>query len=142
MKTIKVKNMQSRVKWVENMTFVGQSSSAHSVVLDGNGGEKGPSPMELVLMAAGGCSSVDVVGGLQDLQQQITACEVQILAERRDQAPRLFTGAKLHFVVTGHALDEQLVSKVVADSLEKYCSVCLMLGKGVELSHSYEIVVA
>lgn len=46
--------MQSRVKWVENMTFVGQSSSGHSIVLDGNGGEKAPSPMELVLMAAGG----------------------------------------------------------------------------------------
>ena len=134
--------MQSRVKWIENMTFMGQSSSGHSVVLDGNGGEKAPSPMELVLMAAGGCSSVDVVSGLQDLQQQITACEVNISAERREQAPRIFTSANLHFVVTGHALDDELVSKVVVDSLEKYCSVCLMLGKGVELSHSYEIVAA
>ncbi|CEO37942.1 OsmC family protein [Photobacterium kishitanii] len=134
--------MQSRVKWVENMTFVGQSSSGHSVVLDGNGGDKAPSPMELVLMAAGGCSSVDVVSGLQDLQQQITGCEVNISAERREQAPRIFTHANLHFVVSGHDLAPQLVSKVVADSLEKYCSVCLMLGKGVELSHSYEIVVA
>ncbi|MCP4957233.1 OsmC family protein [Photobacterium aquimaris] len=132
--------MQSRVKWVENMTFVGQSSSGHSIVLDGNGGDKAPSPMELVLMAAGGCSSVDVVSGLQDLQQQITGCEVQISAERREQAPRLFAAAKLHFVVTGHDLNADKVSKVVADSLEKYCSVCLMLGKGVELSHSYEIV--
>ena len=134
--------MQSRVKWVENMTFVGQSSSGHSIVLDGNGGEKAPSPMELVLMAAGGCSSVDVVSGLQNLQQQITAREVNISAERREQAPRIFTSANLHFVVTGHALDDELVSKVVVDSLEKYCSVCLMLGKGVELSHSYEIVAA
>ncbi|KAE8176903.1 OsmC family protein [Photobacterium carnosum] len=134
--------MQSRVKWLENMTFVGQSASGHSVVLDGNGGEKAPSPMELVLMAAGGCSSVDVVSGLQELQQQITGCEVEISAERREQAPRIFTHANLHFVVTGHDLNDQLVSKVVADSLEKYCSVCLMLGQGVEMSHSYKIVVA
>ncbi|MCD9541414.1 OsmC family protein [Photobacterium carnosum] len=134
--------MQSRVKWLENMTFVGQSASGHSVVLDGNGGEKAPSPMELVLMAAGGCSSVDVVSGLQELQQQITGCEVEISAERHEQAPRIFTHANLHFVVTGHDLNDQLVSKVVADSLEKYCSVCLMLGQGVEMSHSYEIVVA
>ncbi|MCD9537522.1 OsmC family protein [Photobacterium carnosum] len=134
--------MQSRVKWLENMTFVGQSASGHNVVLDGNGGEKAPSPMELVLMAAGGCSSVDVVSGLQELQQQITGCEVEISAERREQAPRIFTHANLHFVVTGHDLNDQLVSKVVADSLEKYCSVCLMLGQGVEMSHSYEIVVA
>ncbi len=45
--------MQSSVKWVEGMTFLGQSDSGHSVVMDGNGGAVAPSPMELVLMAAG-----------------------------------------------------------------------------------------
>ncbi|PSU49906.1 OsmC family protein [Photobacterium frigidiphilum] len=132
--------MKSRVKWVEGMTFLAQSNSGHSVVMDGNGGEKAPSPMELVLMAAGGCSSVDVVDGLKSAGQKITACEAQIDAERREQSPKLFTGANLHFVVTGYDLDESLVAKAVSDSLEKYCSVCLMLGKGVELTHSYEVV--
>ncbi|HIF9189214.1 TPA: OsmC family protein [Photobacterium damselae] len=132
--------MQSRVKWVEGMTFLGQSSSGHSVVMDGNGGDKAPSPMELVLMAAGGCSSVDVVEGLKSAGQKITACEAQVSATRREQAPRLFTQASLHFVVTGVDLDEALVAQTVANSLEKYCSVCLMLGKGVELTHSYQVV--
>ncbi|GAD31012.1 OsmC family protein [Photobacterium leiognathi] len=134
--------MQSRVKWVEDMTFLGQSSSGHSVVMDGNGGDKAPSPMELVLMAAGGCSSVDVVSGLKAQAQNIVGCEVQISAQRRDQAPRLFTQANLHFVVSGFDLEESAVANVVADSLEKYCSVCLMLGKGVELTHSYEVISA
>lgn len=134
--------MQSRVKWVEEMTFLGQSNSGHSVVMDGNGGATAPSPMELVLMAAGGCSSVDVVDGLKAAGQQITACEAQISSERREQAPRIFTTANLHFVVTGHDLDETLVAKAVADSLEKYCSVCLMLGEGVEMTHSYAVVPA
>ncbi|MDV5171993.1 MULTISPECIES: OsmC family protein [Photobacterium] len=132
--------MQSRVKWVENMTFLGQSNSGHSVVMDGNGGEKAPSPMELVLMAAGGCSSVDVVDGLKSAGQKITGCEAQINSVRREQAPRIFTTANLHFVVTGENLDEAVVAKTVADSLEKYCSVCLMLGEGVEMTHSYEVV--
>lgn len=134
--------MQSRVKWVEEMTFLGQSNSGHSVVMDGNGGEKAPSPMEMVLMAAGGCSSVDVVDGLKSAGQKITACEAQISSERREQAPRIFTSANIHFVVTGFDLDEALVEKVVADSLQKYCSVCLMLGEGVEMTHSYEVVKA
>ncbi|WP_120513794.1 OsmC family protein [Photobacterium salinisoli] len=134
--------MQSRVKWVEGLTFVGQSNSGHSVVMDGNGGKTAPSPMELVLMAAGGCSSVDVVDGLKSAGQAITACEANITSERREQAPRYFTAANLHFVVTGHDLDEALVAKAVGDSLEKYCSVCLMLGKGVALTHSFEIVAA
>ncbi|WP_318483757.1 OsmC family protein [Photobacterium leiognathi] len=134
--------MQSRVKWVEDMTFLGQSRSGHSVVMDGNGGDKAPSPMELVLMAAGGCSSVDVVSGLKAQAQNIVGCEVQISAQRREQAPRLFTQANLHFVVSGFDLEESAVANVVADSLEKYCSVCLMLGKGVEVTHSYEVISA
>ncbi|MGF1724585.1 OsmC family protein [Photobacterium nomapromontoriensis] len=134
--------MQSRVKWVEGMTFLGQSNSGHSVVMDGNGGQKAPSPMELVLMAAGGCSSVDVVDGLKSAGQKITACEAQISSVRREQAPRIFTSANLHFVVTGVDLDASVVAKTVSDSLQKYCSVCLMLGEGVEMTHSYEVVEA
>ncbi len=85
---------------------------------------------------------MDVVDGLKSAGQQIVACEAQISSERREQAPRIFTSANIHFVVTGHDLDEALVAKVVADSLQKYCSVCLMLGEGVEMTHSYEAVKA
>ncbi|ECJ5921152.1 hypothetical protein GI258_01780 [Salmonella enterica subsp. houtenae] len=44
--------MQARVKWVEGLTFLGESSSGHQVLMDGNSGDKAPSPMEMVLMAA------------------------------------------------------------------------------------------
>lgn len=132
--------MQAQVKWVEDMTFLGQSNSGHSIVMDGNGGSKAPSPMELVLMAAGGCSSVDVVDGLKSAEQNVTGCEAQLSATRRDQAPKLFTEVNIHFVVTGDNLDEEVVAKVTADSLEKYCSVCLMLGEGIKMTHSYEVV--
>jgi len=57
--------MQARVKWVEGLTFLGESSSGHQVLMDGNSGDKAPSPMEMVLMAAGGCSAIDVVSILQ-----------------------------------------------------------------------------
>lgn len=53
--------MQARVKWVEGLTFLGESSSGHQILMDGNSGDKAPSPMEMVLMAAGGCSAIDVV---------------------------------------------------------------------------------
>lgn len=45
--------MQARVKWVEGLTFLGESASGHQVLMDGNSGDKAPSPMEMVLMAAG-----------------------------------------------------------------------------------------
>ncbi|GAL32301.1 OsmC/Ohr family protein [Vibrio maritimus] len=132
--------MQAEVKWIEGFKFLGQSQSGHSIVMDGSGGETAPSPMEMVLMAAGGCSSVDVVDGLKSANQDVTACTAKLTTERRETAPRIFTTVNIHFVVSGNQLDEALVEKVTKDSLEKYCSVCLMLGEGVTMTHSWEIV--
>ncbi|MDW6005295.1 OsmC family protein [Vibrio mangrovi] len=132
--------MHAEVTWVDGLKFVGHSASGHSVVMDGSGGKTAPSPMEMVLMAAGGCSSVDVVDGLKSAGQRVTDCRTKLTTERRETAPRLFTQIHIHFQVSGDALDPAIVAKVTADSLEKYCSVCLMLGKGIEMSHSWEIV--
>ncbi|WGV98398.1 OsmC family protein [Vibrio sp. YMD68] len=132
--------MQAEVKWVEEFKFLGQSQSGHSIVMDGNGGATAPSPMEMLLMAAGGCSSVDVVDGLKEAGQQVSECVAKLTTERREVAPRIFIQVNIHFVVSGASLDADIVEKVAADSLEKYCSVCLMLGQGVEMTHSWEIV--
>ncbi|MGR5219195.1 OsmC family protein [Vibrio parahaemolyticus] len=132
--------MQAEVKWIEDFKFLGQSESGHSVVMDGNGGETAPSPMEMVLMAAGGCSSVDVVDGLKSAEQNVTSCNAKLTTERRETAPKVFTRVNIHFEVSGTNLDATIVEQVTRDSLEKYCSVCLMLGAGIEMSHSWEIV--
>ncbi|GLQ72665.1 OsmC family protein [Vibrio penaeicida] len=134
--------MKAEVKWIDGFKFLGTSNSGHSLVMDGSGGEHAPSPMEVVLMASGGCSSVDVVDGLKSKNQKITDCVAEIRSERRESAPKLFTEIHIHFKVTGYELDESLVAKVVSDSLEKYCSVCLMLGNGIEMTHSFEIIPA
>ncbi|WP_295891759.1 OsmC family protein [uncultured Vibrio sp.] len=132
--------MQAEVKWIEDFKFIGQSQSGHSIVMDGNGGATAPSPMEMVLMAAGGCSSVDVVDGLKEAGQRVAECVAKLSTERRDTAPRIFTKINIHFEVSGDNLDTGIVAQVAKDSLEKYCSVCLMLGEGIEMTHSWEIV--
>jgi putative redox protein len=132
--------VEANVKWVDGLRFVGCSGSGHSLVMDGNAGDSAASPMELVLLAAGGCSSVDVVSILQKGRQQIRGCEVRLQAERAPDVPRVFTRLHLHFIVTGKALKEKQVERAVALSMEKYCSVSSMLAKSAELSHSFEIV--
>ncbi|EBL9327299.1 OsmC family protein [Salmonella enterica] len=134
--------MQARVKWVEGLTFLGESSSGHQILMDGNSGDKAPSPMEMVLMAAGGCSAIDVVSILQKGRQNVTNCEVKLTSERREDAPRLFTPINLHFIVTGSDLKEAAVARAVDLSAEKYCSVALMLEKAVNITHSYEVIAA
>lgn len=132
--------MQAEVKWVDDFTFIGGSQSGHAVVMDGNAGNKAPSPMELVLIAAGGCSSVDVVDGLKSAGKEVVSCLAKLTTERRETAPKVFTRVNIHFEIAGRDLDATIVEKVTRDSLEKYCSVCLMLGKGVEMTHSWELV--
>ncbi|WP_036772943.1 OsmC family protein [Photorhabdus australis] len=131
--------MQARVKWVEGLSLLGESSSGHQIMMDGNAGDKAPSPMEMVLMATGGCSTIDVVSILQKGRYDITDCEVKLTSRRREEAPRLFTHINLHFMVTGKGLTDKAVERAVMLSAEKYCSVSLMLGNSVEITHSFEI---
>lgn len=132
--------MHARVKWVEGLTFLGESASGHQILMDGNAGDKAPSPMEMVLLAAGGCSAVDVVSILQKGRHAVSDCEVRLTSERAEEEPRVFTHINLHFIVSGSGLSDKAVARAVALSAEKYCSVAMMLGKGVAITHSYERV--
>lgn len=132
--------MEAKVRWYENNTFIGHSGSGHAVVFDGNKDDSiAPSPMEMVLMAAGACSSVDVVSILKKSRQQVIGCEVQLKAERADSVPKVFTKLHLHFVVSGTDLSEKQVERAVQLSADKYCSVSIMLSGSVAVSHSFSI---
>ena len=136
--------MKCRVKWLDHMSFVGESDSGHSVVMDGapeaGGRNLGIRPMEMLLLGLGGCSAFDVVMILQKSRQSFVDCEVEIEAERAEQIPKVFTSIHLHFIVKGKNLDKSKVGKAVALSAEKYCSASKMLEKAADISHDFEIV--
>ena len=135
--------MKARVKWLDNMSFVGESGSGHAVVMDGapefGGRNLGMRPMEMLLLGLGGCSSFDVVLILQKSKQQVLDCEVLMEAERADKDPKVFTRIHLHFVVSGRNLSLEKVERAVKLSAEKYCSASIMLGKTAEITHDFEV---
>ncbi|MEZ5479047.1 MAG: OsmC family protein [Thiolinea sp.] len=136
--------MRARVKWLDNMSFVGESGSGHSVVMDASpdvgGRDLGVRPMEMLLLGLGGCSSIDVMLILQKSQQQVTNCTVEISAERADKEPKVFTRIHLHFIVEGRQLADNKVARAIKLSAEKYCSASLMLEKTAEITHDYEVL--
>lgn len=134
--------MEARVQWLSDLTFVATSGSGHQVVMDGNQGKRAASPMEMVLMAAGSCASVDVVSILEKARQAVRGVEVKLTAERADATPAVFTTMNLHFIVTGTDVSEKHVERAVSLSAEKYCSVSIMLGSSVEVTHSFEVISA
>jgi putative redox protein len=135
--------MKARIKWIEDVAFVGESESGHALVMDGppeGGGRNiGPRPMETVLLGTGGCTAYDVVAILRKSRAPITACVVEIDAERAAEDPKVFTRIHFHFIVTGKDLKAQQVERAVHLSAEKYCSASIMLAKTAVISHDFEI---
>jgi len=136
--------MKTRIKWVENVSFMGETDSGHAVIMDGppdHGGRNlGPRPMEMLLLGLGGCTTFDVLMILKKSRQNIEDCEVEISAERAEEEPKVFTKIHVHFIVKGKKLKEKQVERAVSLSAEKYCSASIMLGKMADISHDFEII--
>jgi len=138
--------MQVKIKWVEDVMFMGQSGSGHAVVMDGppelGGKNMGIRPMEMMLMGLGGCTSFDVMLILKRSRQDVTDCIAELEAQRAETDPKVFTKIHIHFIVTGHNLKEKMVQRAVELSATKYCSASIMLAQSVEITHDYEIISA
>ena len=136
--------MKVRVKWIEQVAFLGESESGHGVLMDGapayGGRNLGPRPMELLLMGAGGCTSFDVVTILKKGRQDVTDCYVELDAERAENDPKVFTKIHMHFVVKGRNIKTDAVEKAISLSAEKYCSASIMLGATAKITHDFEVL--
>jgi putative redox protein len=132
------KTVTGTVKWLQGLAFEGNSGSGHQVHLDSER-QAGASPLELVLLGAGACSSVDVVSLLKDMQQDVRACSCQLEAERAETDPKVFTRIRFHYFVTGHDLDSAKVERAISLSAEKYGSASIMLGKTAQISYDFTL---
>ncbi len=137
--------LKCSVKWSgEGMSFVAETGSGHTVAMDGapDGGGRNlaPRPMEMVLVGTGGCTAYDVVLILQRGRHQVQGCEVELVAERAPDDPKVFTRIEMQFTVRGTALNRDAVLRAVQLSHEKYCSATAMLAKTAQITHSVQIV--
>ena len=117
-------------------TFHGSNANEQTITL-GNGNAVGP--MESVLLSAAGCSTIDIVMILERMRQKLESIEVEVEGTRAEEIPRVFTHIHLHYILKGK-LKEKKVKEAVDLSINKYCSVVLMLANSVEITSSYEIV--
>ena len=133
--------LSATLNWVQDRQFIGANGSGHHLLVDGNpDSNTGPTPMELVLLGMGGCTSYDVVHILSKSRQNVTNCVTRLSAERAEEVPTVFTRIHVHFEISGQNLDEEKVARAVALSADKYCSASIMLTRGgVEVTHDFEI---
>src|SRR5690554_5402161 len=93
------------------------------------GQDLGARPMELVLMALGSCSALDLVTILTKQRQKIDGLDIKVTGQRRDEAPRIFTAIHIHFALQGD-IDMVKAAKAAELAVKKYCSVHDMLAAG------------
>lgn len=111
----------------ENFHFQLKNERGHVVDIDSRpeygGDNKGASPMELLLMALAGCSSIDMISILKKQRQEITSFKAEVEGVRvpiGDAKP--FKEITVVFYLEGEIKEEKAV-RAAQLSFDKYCSV-------------------
>ena len=136
--------MKARVKWVEGVSFVGESQTGHADrdrrrarirrTQSRDAADGGRSS------GAAACTAFDVVLILKKARQPIADCSVDAEAERAATEPKVFTKIHLRYAVAGRGLDPKQVERAVKLSKDKYCSATAMLAKTAEITFEIAIV--
>jgi len=135
---------KAKVTLVDYMQFVGIADSGHAVVMDAHtsvgGNNTGSRPMELLIMAFGGCSGMDVISILRKKRQTVSKLEINVEGQQAEDHPKMYTALHIEYVITGKDISEDAVKRAIELSLERYCSVGATLGKAAKITHSYRII--
>lgn len=121
--------------------FIGISPSGHAITLDTNHERSSaPSPVEVLLLALGSCTGVDVVSILRKKRLRVSAYRIEVSGERREEHPRSYRTINVHHIITGRGISRQAVEQAIELSETKYCSVAATLRPTVEIHSSFEII--
>lgn len=134
-------NYKTTIHYGGDEFFIGTSPSGHSITIDTKGDRhSAPTPVELLLIAVGGCTAVDVISILQKKRQIVTDYKIEVTGERREDHPRSFKQINIHHIVYGHNVSEQAVADAIRLSDEKYCSVAATVRPTATITTSFEII--
>lgn len=132
---------KTTIKYAGDEFFIGTSASGHAQTIDTKSNRKAAaSPLELLLLAVGSCTAIDVVSILEKKRQQVSDYQVEVTGTRRDEHPRSFTNINIHHIVYGRGVSAKAVADAVRLSEEKYCSVAANLKPAANITTSFEII--
>ena len=121
--------------------FVGYTPSGNAVTIDTNHiRHSAPSPMELLLLALGSCTGVDVISILRKKRQKVMDYRIEVRGQRREEHPRSYNRMGVHHIITGRSISKQSVAQAIELSEQKYCSVAATFRPTAEIVSSFEII--
>lgn len=126
------------LNWTGGKAFTATNGTGRQIVLDG-AKEAGPSPMDLLLEALGGCSAIDIVVIMEKVRTPLSRFEMTIEGVRNETDPKYYTAAVLRFDVWGEGINPDKLSRAINLSIFKYCSVYHSLRTDLRLQAEYRI---
>lgn len=132
---------RATIHFAENDFFVGITPSGHAQTIETDSQRhSAATPMELLLLALGSCTGVDVISILRKKRQQITDYRIEVSGERREEYPKAYTRLFVKHIVRGRSVSNEAVERAIELSETKYCSVAATLRGTAEIITSYEII--
>jgi putative redox protein len=123
------------------LRFVARTGSGFEIAMDNGTGNTGPRPIEMLAVAIGGCTAMDVATILEKKRQAVTRYGVRIEAEQRAARPHAFRRVTVTHEVEGPSVTVEAVARAIELSATSYCSVSTGLASGVaELHHRYVVI--
>lgn len=136
--------VSATVELLEGMAFAGTTDSQHRIILDAapsvGGTNRGPRPMELLLLGLGGCTGIDVISILRKQRQDVTGYQIQLRAERSEETPHVFTTIVVEHVIHGRQLNVASIHRAIELSATRYCSAAAMLGAVARITDRFRVI--
>ncbi|MEO0227592.1 MAG: OsmC family protein [candidate division WOR-3 bacterium] len=134
------KNMVELI-WNKNgLQFTAIDEQNHSIVVDtdiASGGlNQGFKPMDLLLVALGGCMGMDIVAILQKKGGKIERFEITLEGEKNPEHPRRYLRIKYKIECEGDYKREDL-QRAFELSRDKYCSALATLKNPPEFEFNF-----
>lgn len=133
--------VSSKIAWFGGKQFVGIDSSKHSVVIssqdEANG--TGMRPLDMLLVALGGCTAMGVVDILQRKRQELLGFEINLSGEQEDDPPAPSITSTSSISPRDEGIKEKALTDAIELSLEKYCSVSATVKGKAKITTSYQI---
>jgi putative redox protein len=131
-----------KTSWRENNIF-DTDLDGHKVTIDldedQGGNNAGPRPKKLMLVAATGCSGLDVVEMVRKMRIDLKGFDIRIDAEMSDEHPKVYTSMKVVYEFTGDNLPVEKLERACKLSFDKYCGVLALYKSAVPVT--YEVVI-
>lgn len=137
-------SLSGAVEWRGGMAFEATSGTGFSLTLDSSpelwGSNRGPQPMEMLLLSLAGCTGMSVVSVLRSMRSDVTGYAVRVHGERAETYPKVFTKIAVEHRLRGRDLRPSAVKRAIDLAATKYCAVAAMLGETADIAETWQVV--